>query len=103
MSGYEPTPITYVFAPSELFKGAAMDSADKYDYRAIHVSWRGGDTWAITRGTGASPTSVWCEASSDWEYEPSPSNREDDFLARTRYPLDEALTIGARLSGEPQQ
>jgi hypothetical protein len=28
-----------------------------------------------------------------WEWEPSPSNRTDGFIARTRYPLDKAFEI----------
>jgi len=29
----------------------------------------------------------------EWEYEPSPSNRSELFLARTRYSLEEAVEI----------
>jgi hypothetical protein len=31
-----------------------------------------------------------------WEYEPLPSNRSDEFLARTRFSLSEALTLLGR-------
>ena len=31
-----------------------------------------------------------------WEYEPNPSSRTDEFLANTRFSLDEALTLIGR-------
>lgn len=32
----------------------------------------------------------------EWEFEPQPSSREDDYLARNRFTLDEALTLARR-------
>jgi hypothetical protein len=52
------------------------------------------DLWAVTdrfeclRADGTS------------EYEPLPSGREDDFLARTRFPLEEALEIAYKHVGK---
>ena len=94
-----PVATCYEFLPDELFTGDPMDHAvEAADlWPVITVSWRGGDRWAVCRGT-TSPQWVWCEADGDWEWEPLPSSREDDFLARTRYGLDEALAIGRRLA-----
>jgi hypothetical protein len=53
----------------------------------ITVEWRGENTWAVkhfgytlTRG-------------GEWEYEPRPSAREDDYLDRCRFGLAEALDL----------
>jgi hypothetical protein len=80
-----------------MFEGDPMDTADLYDSHAITVAWRGGNTWCVSLGSGWSPQRVWCRDAQEWEYEPSPSNRDDAFLARTRYPKDEALSIAAAL------
>lgn len=88
----------YEFRQAACWVGAARDSAHlEYDPHAITVEWRGGDTWAITPGPGWSPGRVWCEATQEWEWEPSPSNREDDFIARTRYTEKTALAIASRI------
>lgn len=43
------------------------------------------DTWAVRRRS-------WClDADGDWIHEPLPSSRDDEFYARTRWPLAEAL------------
>jgi hypothetical protein len=52
---------------------------------AIRVEWRGDDRWAIIRGSAC------YNALGEWEYEPMASNRTEEFIARCRYPLDEAL------------
>lgn len=94
-----PVATRYEFRPPEVFVGAAMDHARLYDWRAITVAWRGGSTWAIQLGD-SSPCRVWCEKTREWEWEPQPSSRGTAFLRRTRYPLDQALAIGARLVKE---
>lgn len=54
----------------------------------IYVESRGRTGWAVTEGSRA------CfNTDGEWEYEPMPSNRDDDFIARTRFTLDEALKI----------
>lgn len=52
----------------------------------IRVSTRGDDRWAITDGG-----SVW--NGEKFEYEPLPSNRTDEFKARTRFDLRTALRL----------
>lgn len=46
---------------------------------------RGPDSWCITNGSSVLNTDF------EMEWEPSPSNRDDDFILRTRFPLDEAF------------
>jgi hypothetical protein len=64
-----------------------IDHPERYTF-TINVSWRGpGDVWAVKRGP-------WCiSADGELDHEPSPSNRNDDFLATHRFPLDQALAL----------
>jgi len=52
---------------------------------SIRVEWRGPASWAIV------DYGIVLNKDNQWEHEPSPSNRSDDFIERTRYPLNEAL------------
>jgi len=52
----------------------------------ITVAWRGDDSWAVVWRTTV------LNREGEWEWEPSPSNRDDAFKERTRWPLDVALT-----------
>lgn len=91
------TATRYEFQPEAMFVGAPEDMPEG-DPFVISVEWRGGATWVVMRGSSGR---VWCESASEWEFEPSPSNRDDDFIARTRYPLAQALAIGERLAAQP--
>ena len=55
---------------------------------SVFVELRGVGVWAVTDGT--------CVLNSEgsWEYEPLPSNRTEEFIARTRFGLDEAFERG---------
>ncbi|WP_217925125.1 hypothetical protein [Miltoncostaea oceani] len=54
----------------------------------VTISLRDRDRWAIVRSGG------FCmNRSGQWEYEPLPSSRSDDFIARTRFTLTEATEI----------
>ena len=53
---------------------------DKDHYgHPITLEWRGDGTWAICH-----LGSVYSR-NHEWEYEPNPSSRSDEFIARTRY------------------
>jgi hypothetical protein len=52
---------------------------------SIYIEDRGDDRWAITRDSSAC-----LNTDGQWECEPMPSSRTDDFLSRCRYSLDEA-------------
>lgn len=94
----EPIATTYAFRDPVVMTGSPMDHADAWDFREITVDHRGGSRWAITNGHGSGL--VWCERDGEWEWEPLPSNRDGEFLARCRYSLDDALRIAARLDAE---
>ena len=55
----------------------------------IKVSWRGpGDQWAVCDGFGS------CLGfGGEWAYEPSPSNRTDEWKATHRFSLELALQV----------
>ena len=50
-------------------------------------SGRGDRHWAITRGVQTLNLDL------EWEYEPSPSQRDDVYLARNRFTFDDAKEI----------
>ena len=52
------------------------------------IKWRGHDRWAITDRF----QNVMLR-NGEWEHEPMPSNRSEEFLERTRFTLDEAFEI----------
>jgi hypothetical protein len=61
---------------------------------AITVAWRGSihperldHCWAATRHRRC------LDASGAWDWEPSPSGREDDWLAAHRFTLEQALEL----------
>jgi hypothetical protein len=68
-----------------------VDAANRPHY-VLTVEWRGDGNWCVRDMFGC------YQASGEREYEPSPSNREDDFIARTRFPLDEALAVAERIA-----
>lgn len=47
------------------------------------------DKWAVRKRIGRCLNNK-----GGWEYEPMPSSRKDNFLARTRFSLDEAIQKG---------
>lgn len=53
----------------------------------VTVDWRGPGRWAV----------CWLGyclgADGEWDYEPSPSNREDDWLEAHRFDVDTALAL----------
>ena len=59
------------------------------EHRTITVEWRDGrdrhDLWAVV------DCGLCFNNRGEWEYEPLPSSRTDEFLERCRFPLDVAL------------
>ena len=79
----------------KLFETAtAFKIGDTRGSDGIFITWRGAtdeenaDRWAITR-----MGECYNRNKDSWEYEPSPSSRDDDFIQRTRYSLLEAVNI----------
>jgi hypothetical protein len=53
----------------------------------VTVSYRGDGRWAVGRSGDC------LGADGEWDWEPSPSSREDDWLATHRFDLDTALDL----------
>jgi hypothetical protein len=62
------------------------DHPEHYTF-AIKVAWRGPDSWAVVRMASC------LDAEGNWDWEPSPSNRDDDWLATHRFDLDTAMAL----------
>lgn len=54
----------------------------------LKVSWRSEGKWAVTTFGQV------LNSSGEWEYEPQPSNRTDEFIKRTRFDLKTAVKLG---------
>lgn len=95
-----PHATRYVYFPESAF---APDDGTSIHLRprsgdAVTVEWRGFDRWAIVDGGSY----VWNETANEWRYEASPSNRSDEFIAQTRYSLEDAHRIAHRIvNGAP--
>jgi hypothetical protein len=57
------------------------------EHWVVHVEWRGRGTWAVIHGGSCLGTD------GEWDWEPRPSSREDDWLAAHRFALDDALVL----------
>lgn len=57
----------------------------------VTVAYRGHGKWAVMRGGTASGACFGRDGR--WDYEPSPSSRDDDWLADHRFGKDEALAL----------
>lgn len=74
---------------------AALAKAVVFEFGEHHyVESRGDGTWAVKNGG--------CVLNVDgvWEYEPNPSNRTDEFIARTRFDRDDAFRRAAAIRAE---
>jgi hypothetical protein len=79
----EPTVRTTCYEVS-CVPGDTID-ADSF---TIQVEYRGHDKWAVLLRR------MWClSVEGEWDYEPQPSSREDDWLATHRFDLDTALRL----------
>lgn len=55
---------------------------------SIQIAWRGpGDVWAIVHLSSCYSTE------GGWDWEPSPSNRDDEYKATHRFTLEEAMAL----------
>lgn len=74
----------------------AIGSADGFlidKEREIRVERRGPDAWAVREMASV------VNRDGEREPEPTPSSRDEDFIARTRFPLAEALRIARARAG----
>jgi hypothetical protein len=61
---------------------------------SITVEYRGKDMWAVCGGRQCA------DAGGVFAFEPRPSERDDDWLTRYRFPMERALEIAMRAVGE---
>lgn len=83
-----------VFSAAAYTYQVGGDEGAKRSAGRISVEHRGGDSWAVVDGCMCATRDL------EWIFEPSPSNREDDFVARTRFPFNEAIDIASRIAIE---
>lgn len=75
--------------PDRMANSKDMLAAEEADTWSLTVAWRGERKWAVTRFR-------YClSADGEWDFEPSPSNREDNWLAAHRFDLETALRLAA--------
>lgn len=60
----------------------------------VQVVKRSGSTWAIWNGASCLNRDL------EWEWEPQPSSREDDYITRTRWPTAQEAISFARANPE---
>ena len=72
---------------------------------AVWVQWRGGarvggdvDRYSVSSWQSGGANQVWHVGDGGWVYESIPSERSDEFLAATRYPLVRALEIAREVA-----
>ncbi|MDG4799033.1 hypothetical protein [Micromonospora sp. WMMD980] len=58
-----------------------------HDIYAVTVTWRGGEQYAVKRHSQV------LGADGEWDYEPSPSNRNDEWIATHRFDYDTACRL----------
>jgi hypothetical protein len=61
----------------------------------VTVESRGASKWAVC-STGSEVLNI----AGEWEWEPTPSGRDSDFIARTRFTFAEAVTKARALSSQ---
>ena len=74
------------------------DDLDVINHKAVYVQYRGSGKYIITPDRHDV-----INRDGEVEWEPSPSNRDDDFIERTRFELEEALTIAERYYYKPNR
>jgi hypothetical protein len=63
------------------------EDAEPRRHFTITIEWRGTDSWAVLDGP-------YCLGrDGEWEYEPLPSNRDDEWIAAHRFDLDTAQRL----------
>lgn len=82
-----PTPDNPVATATAYTVTCLPDDIPDRSHWSITVEYRGSDTWAVKR---------WSDClgrDGEWDYEPNPSSRTDEWIAGHRFPLDETLEL----------
>lgn len=61
---------------------------------SLRIVWRGSGVWAVVE------TGCCLNHDGEWEVEPMPSNRDDKFLERCRFTLDDAARRALKHRGK---
>ena len=87
MTTTQPEPTIFT-KPTRFEVTCVPESVHPLDYVfSIHVEYRGHDLWAVLKRSRC------LSKSGEWEHEPQPSSREDDWLAEHRFDLDTAMEL----------
>lgn len=89
--------ITHATAPAERLAMATQFKVGEIYGTEVLIDLRGGGLWAVT----CSPDCLTSDGK--WVVEPRPSSRSDDFLADTRFTLDEAFRLAAHVLTDAQR
>lgn len=77
---------------TEVAVSALPDGHRDQDVWSVRVAWRGDDRYAVT----------WMgrvlNVDGELEHEPIPSSRTDEFIARSRFDYDEALSRAVKVA-----
>jgi hypothetical protein len=65
-----------------------------YDLYSVKVQWRGGETYAVKR------LGQVLDVDGEWDYEPNPSNRDDEWIAAHRFSYEEAVRLATKAAVE---
>jgi hypothetical protein len=71
---------------------ALPDDHINYDLYAVQVQWRGGETHAVVRHKRC------LNAAGEWDWEPLPSSRTDEWIADHRFDYHTALRLAAEVA-----
>jgi hypothetical protein len=82
-----PTEYQVSVFPDEMFDSADMLTASEAHTWSLTVAYRGGGKWAVTNHHQV------LGSDGEWDWEPRPSDRGDDWLAEYRFDLDTALSL----------
>lgn len=81
-----PTPVVHSRL-TEVTLSAIPEDNINHSLYSVTVTWRGGDQYAVKRHSQV------LGADGTWEYEPSPSNRTDEWIATHRFDYDTAMRL----------
>ena len=87
-----------MMSPDELLAKATTFLMWSQSSDQLTVEARGNDRWTIVFGG----TSVYDKDIDSFAFEPSPSNREKEFIQATRYTRDEAIELSLTLAQRMQ-
>lgn len=74
---------------TEVTFSAIPEDNINHDIYSVKVTWRGDDRYAVKR------LSQCLGRDGTWDYEPSPSNRTDEWIAEHRFDYDTAALLAA--------